>query len=142
KNPQDEQDFEHLATSELHRVDLNGNQRKLLDAAMYLKSSFSPDGRYILTTVLKRPFSYIVRYTSFPQETTVFDVNGKLLKRVNEMPWIEVMTKGFPSVQAGKRSLGGPQDTPASLFFVVALDDGDANVDATYRDELFSWEAP
>src|SRR5690606_3142471 len=142
KNPQDEQDFEHLATSELHGVDLNGNQRKLLDAAMYLKSSFSPDGQYILTTVLKRPFSYIVRYTSFPQETTVYDVNGKLLKRVNELPLIEVMPKGFSSVRAGRRSMGWRQDKPASLFFVEALDGGDANVEATYRDELFSWDAP
>ncbi len=142
KNPQDEQDFENLATSELYWVDLNGIQRKFLGVAMYLQSSFSPDGKYVLVTTLQRPFSYIVRYTSFPQETAVYDVDGNLLKRVNELPLLEVMPKGFSSVRAGRRIMGWRQDKPASLFFVEALDGGDANIESSYRDELFSWDVP
>ncbi len=142
KDPRDEQDFETLATSTLYWVDLAGNQRKFLDRAMYVQTSFSPNGKYVLVTSLKRPFSYIVRYSSFPQETAVYDVQGKFLKKVNELPLLEVMPKGFSSVRTGKRAMGWRQDKPATLFFVEALDEGDANKSATYRDELFEWEVP
>ena len=142
KNPQDEQDFEVLATSELCRVDLAGNQKKLLDKAMYVQASFSPDARYVLVSSLKKPFSYVVPYTSFPQETTVYDLEGNLVKKVNDMPLLEVMPKGFSSVRSGKRAMGWRQDKASTLFFVEALDGGDANKPAPYRDELFVWEAP
>src|SRR5690606_38521026 len=103
KDPRDEQDFETLATSMLYWVDLSGNQTKYLDKAMYAQASFSPDGRYVLVSSLKRPFSYIVRYSSFPQETTVYDMQGNLVKKVNELPLVEAMPKGFSSVRTGKR---------------------------------------
>lgn len=142
KDPRDEQDFETLATSMLYWVDLSGNQTKYLDKAMYAQASFSPDGRYVLVSSLKRPFSYIVRYSSFPQETTVYDMQGNLVKKVNELPLVEAMPKGFSSVRTGKRAMGWRQDKPATLFFVEALDEGDANKAADYRDELFEWETP
>jgi dipeptidyl aminopeptidase/acylaminoacyl peptidase len=142
KNPQDEQDFESLATSELYWVDLDGLQQKFSDAAMYLSSSFSPDGQYVLVTTMLRPFSYIVRYTSFPRETAVYDLHGNLIKKVNELPLVEVMPKGFSSVREGKRIMGWRQDKPATLFYVEAVDGGDAQSKAEFRDELFSWDVP
>ena len=38
--------------------------------------------------------------------------------------------------------MGWRQDMPASLYFVEALDGGDAQQEAEYRDELFTWDAP
>ncbi|WP_237249541.1 S9 family peptidase [Sphingobacterium faecale] len=142
KNPQDEQDFETLATSELFWINLNGEERKFLSAGMYTQSSLSPDEKYVLVSQLKKPFSYLVGYNSFPQETFVYSVDGALVKKVNETPLLEIMPKGFSSVRTGKRSLAWRLDKPASLYFVQALDGGDANKESALRDELFVWDFP
>lgn len=142
KNPQDEKAFETLVGSELAWIDLNGQIEKFQSSAMHYHSSFSPDGQYVLITTLKRPFSYIVPYRSFPQETSVYDLKGNLVKQVNETPLIEVMPKGFSSVRTGKRSISWRSDQPATLYYVEALDGGNANEPAEFRDELFTWEAP
>ena len=142
KNPQDEANFELLAQSELYLVDLDGQEDKLLEKAIYSQYAVSPDGKYILTNTIKRPFSYIVSWYSFPQETAVYDLKGNLVKIVNEVPLYEVQPKGFSSTRKGKRILQWRADRPASLSYVEALDEGDATRTASYRDELFSWDAP
>ena len=142
KNPHDEQNFQTLATAELYWIDLNGSQTKFLAKDMYTQSSLSPDGKYVLVSKLKRPFSYVVSYSSFPQETTVYDTRGNLIQVVNETPLIEVRPKGFSSTRAGKRMLSWRADKPSTLFFVQALDQGDATKQAEYRDEVFTWEFP
>lgn len=126
KNPQDEANFETLTQAEVFITDLNGNQSKFLGSAIYSQLSFSPDGNYLLTSIIKRPFSYVVPLNSFPQESVVYDLKGSRIKVVNEVPLIEIMPKGFSSVRKGKRSLHWRTDKPASLAFVQALDEGDA----------------
>jgi len=142
KNPQDEQDFESLATAELFWLDLNGKESKFLNAGMYTQASLSPDGKYALVSQLKKPFSYVVSYNSFPQETNVYDINGNLIQKVNETPLMEVMPKGFSSTRAGRRMLNWRTDKPSTLFFVEALDGGDANKPVEFRDELLTLEYP
>jgi len=142
KNPQDEANFETLAQSELYSIDLNGQQTKLLGKAIYNQTSFSPDGQYLMVTTIKRPFSYIVPLYSFPQETAVYDMQGKLVKVVNEVPLNEIQPKGFSSTRKGKRSMSWRADRPATLAYVEALDEGDASKKVEFRDELFSWDAP
>lgn len=142
KNPQDERDFENLATAALYWLDLAGKETKFLNAAMYTQASLSPDGKYVLVSQLKKPFSYVVSYDSFPQETNVYDKEGKLIQKVNETPLMEIMPKGFSSTRPGKRMLSWRADKPSTLFFVQALDGGDANKPVDFRDELFTWEFP
>src|SRR5690606_25941239 len=142
KNPQDEANFETLAQSELYRVEVNGQQTKILDKAIYAQYAFSPDGQYLLTTTIKRPFSYVVSLRSFPQQTAVYDLTGNLVKVVNEVPLNEIQPKGFSSTRTGKRNMYWRGDRPASLYYVEALDGGDATQPAEYRDELSSWDAP
>ncbi|GHE41276.1 alpha/beta hydrolase family protein [Sphingobacterium griseoflavum] len=143
KTPQDESNFETLTKAELYAIDLNGQQTKVHDAGIYSQRSFSPDGKYLLLTMVKRPFSYVVPYYNFPQETIVFDVEARQkVKTVNETPLIEVQPKGFSSTRAGKRGLNWRDDKPATLMYVEALDGGDASKKAPFRDELFSWDVP
>ena len=142
KNPQDEANFETLITSEIYSVDLNGQETKWKDADLYIGQSLSPNGEAVLLTVLKKPFSYLVPYYSFPQETTVFDLHGTLVKKVNDVPLQEIAPKGFSSTRKGKRSMSWRGDLPATLSFVEALDEGDASKQVAFRDELFNWEYP
>ena len=142
QNPQDEKDFESLASAELYWLDVDGKQTKFLEKGMYTQASISPDGKYVLVSNLKKPFSYVVSYRSFPQETKVYDIQGTLIQTVNETPLIEIQPKGFSSTRTGKRNLSWRADKASTLFFVEALDGGDANKAAEFRDELFTWEYP
>jgi dipeptidyl aminopeptidase/acylaminoacyl peptidase len=142
KNPQDEKNFEILTASEVYNVDLNGTLKKVKEQDMYSGLSLSPDGNYLMTTTLKKPFSYVVPLNRFPMTTTVYDINGKTIKVVNEVPLNEIMPKGFSSVRTGKRDMGWRSDKPATLVYTEALDGGDQSKTAEYRDEIFTWEAP
>ncbi len=142
KNKTDEANFENIVTSELYKIDLKGNKTLFKKGDMFVGETFSPDGNYIMLTVLEKPFSYIVPLNRFPMKTIVYDANGKEIKVVNESPINEIMPKGFMAVKTGKRSLSWRADQPASLFFVEALDGGDPANKVEFRDELFTWEAP
>lgn len=142
KNPQDEKNFETLTASEIYNVDLAGNLKKLKDQDMYAGLSFSPDGNYLLTTIIKKPFSYIVPLSRFPSTTVVYDMKGNTVKTVNDVPLNEIMPKGFSSVRTGKREMEWRSDAPATLTYAEALDGGDQSKTAEFRDEIFTWEAP
>lgn len=95
KTPNDEFNFEQLARSEIKKLSINGEITDFLDADMYRGISFSPDGNYIMVTKIKRPFSYLVTYSRFPSESNIYDVNGKFVKTVNNVPLDEVRPKGL-----------------------------------------------
>ena len=142
KNKYDEQNFENITSSDLYKVSLNGKVVKWLSTDMYNKIDFSPDGKYVLVSSLKKPFSYIVPYYRFPSKTVIYSRNGKKIEVVSDVPLIEDLPKGFMSVRQGRRKLRWRNDKPASLVFVKALDEGDAEKKVTYRDELFQIEPP
>ncbi len=142
KNRRDEQNFETLIRSELHILDIDGGSRKFMNPALYVGESISPDGMYVMVTTIERPYSYVVPMNRFPQKSIVYDMDGKLVKVVNEVPLIEVTPKGFSASREGKRSMSWRADKPATLFYVEALDGGDPANKVDFRDELFQWEAP
>lgn len=142
KNKIDESNFENLVTSELYKVSLSGKVDFFKGSDLYVSESFSPDGNYLMLTTLQKPFSYIVPLSRFPQKSVVCDLTGKEIKVVNEVPLNEVIPKGFSSVRKGKRNMSWRSDTPASLSYVVALDEGDQAKKSDFRDELFTWSAP
>ncbi len=142
KNHTDEINFETLAASELYRVTLAGKAELFKPAAMYSDESVSPDGGYVLVETLQKPFSYIVPFSRFPQKSVVYDMGGREIKVVNEVPLNEVMPKGFSSVRKGKRDMDWRDDKPSVLYYAEALDGGDQAVKAEFRDEVFLWDAP
>ncbi len=142
KTPQDEANFETLATSTIYKIGVDGSKQELLKPDLYIGQSFSPDGNFLMVTTVERPFSYIVPVNRFPMTTKIYDSNGKFLKTVNEIPLNEIMPKGFSSVRTGKRNMAWRNDKPAVLYFVEALDGGDQSKNAESRDEIFTWESP
>jgi dipeptidyl aminopeptidase/acylaminoacyl peptidase len=142
KNKNDEANFDALVTSELYKITLSGTLELFKSAAIYAGESFSPDGNYVMLTTIQKPYSYIVPMSRFPQKSIVYDVSGKEIKVVNEVPLTEIMPKGFSSVRKGKRSMNWRADKPASLVYVEALDEGDQAKKVDYRDEIFQWNAP
>lgn len=142
KNASDEINFITLTTSELHTIDLNGKAELFKGEDMYAGESFSADGKYSLVTTLRKPFTYVVPLNRFPQLSVVYDLAGNEVKTVNDVPLSEVLPKGFMAVRKGKRGLSWRPDQPATLYFVEALDGGDPQAKAEYRDALYQWKAP
>ncbi len=142
KNPNDEYNFEQLARSSLEKVNLDGSSSQWKDAAMYSSISFSPDGNYLMVNTLKKPFSYLVPYYRFPSETMVYDQSGQRIALVNDEPLTEDLPIGRMAVQKGKRSMNWRDDAPSTLFYVEALDEGDPDNEAEFRDEIFLLKTP
>ena len=142
KNQNDEINFENIITSELYKVSLNGTATLFKEAAMYAGERISPDGNYIMLTTIQKPFSYVVPLYRFPSKTVVYDARGKEIKTVNEVPLNEIIPKGFMAVRKGKREMAWRNDKPATLSYVVALDEGDPANKVDFRDEVFLWNAP
>ncbi len=142
KNQLDEENFEKMATSELWKFDLSGKAVKWMNAGLYTRESFSPDGNYVLVNTLSKPFSYSVPWSRFAMKTEVYDLSGKMTQMIESRPVLDKLPKGFMAVEANKRSISWRADEPATLTYVVALDGGDPEVKVDYRDEVFTWKAP
>jgi dipeptidyl aminopeptidase/acylaminoacyl peptidase len=141
-NAHDEALFEHLVTTQLVRVDLDGQVAQLGEQMLVRDASPSPDGRYLLVEASHRPFSYLVPGSRFPNRITVLDLDGNLVKEIVDLPLAENVPTAFGSVPTGIRSIGWRADEPATLYWVEALDGGDAHAEADERDRVFTLDAP
>jgi dipeptidyl aminopeptidase/acylaminoacyl peptidase len=142
KTPNDEFNFEQLASSEIKKVSIAGEIADFLPTDMYEDISFSPDGYYVMITKIKRPFSYLVTYARFPSESNIYDSNAKLIQMVNQVPIDEVRPTGFMATRTGKRNMSWRGDKPATLVWVEALDNGDPEVKVEFRDAVYQLNTP
>ena len=142
KNKNDEHNFEQLALSDIYKISTDGSKAKWLGSGMYRNIRISPDGNYVMVTTVEKPFSYLVPYYRFPSSTTIYTNDAKKVETVLEVPLIEDLPKGFMAVRKGRRNLAWRGDKAASLIYVEALDEGDPENEADYRDEVFQLEAP
>lgn len=142
QNPQDAFNLEQLIISRLETTDLEGNSKTYMPEDMYGGISPSPDGRYLLISVIKKPFSYAVPLSRFPMDYIVADQKGRKIQTIASIPLQEELPKGFMAVRQGRRNIGWRSDKEASIYWAEALDKGDPAVQTTERDEIFEWAAP
>lgn len=142
KNENDARLFEHYVRSQLALLDLNGNATVLSTPDLFTSVSPSPNGQYLLTQRIERPFSYLVPAFYFPKQIEVRDLSGKLVHTVAQLPLTEGLPVGNDAVTTGVREIEWRSDAPASLVWVEALDGGDPNKAATHRDALYLQAAP
>lgn len=141
-NPHDEALFAHYFTATLTRLSLDGEARALGEPGLILDATPSPDGRYILQTRVKAPFSYVVPARLFPTEIVVTDTNGNPVHQVADLPLRDDIPTRFDSVAPGPRAVQWRADAPATLVWVEAQDGGDATREADVRDRVFMLDAP
>lgn len=142
KNETDARNFEILATSELYIVDIEGKSNLYKESDLFKFISVSPDGEYVMLNIMKKPFSFTVPYSRFASTSFVCKLSGEFVKIIAEIPLNETLPKGAMSVRKGMREISWRADVPATLSFVVALDDGNPALKVDFRDELFVWDAP
>lgn len=141
KSPNDEKLFEYYATSQLVKVSLEGKVSNIGTPAMHASAEASPDGRFILTERIHKPFSYQFPHYRFPKKVEVIDAaSGRPVHLVAEIP----LQNDLPvqGVAVGPRSVGWIPTESATLVWAEALDGGDPRAKADHRDKLMKLSAP
>ncbi|EDX86353.1 peptidase, S9A/B/C family, catalytic domain protein [Synechococcus sp. PCC 7335] len=146
ENVHDEALLEYYLTSSIAKISLTGEQTPLVDPDLYTGFSPSPDGQWLKIVKVKRPFSYQVPLARFPREASIVSLQADALKQtayvISDLPLAEEIPINFDSVRAGRRTSGWRADKPATIYWVEALDDGDAQVESEYRDAVYTLSAP
>ena len=141
-NVGDEALFDYYFTSQPTVVSLNGRARSVGQPGVILGVSTSPDGRYILQTRVKKPYSYVVPASLFPSDVIVTDMNGREVHRVADLPLRDNVPTPFDAVAPGPRAVQWRADTDATLVWAEAQDGGDPRNAAEVRDRVFMLRAP
>jgi dipeptidyl aminopeptidase/acylaminoacyl peptidase len=139
--PQDEIEFEYYATAELARVDLAGTVTPLGVRGLFSVTP-SPDASHFVVISVRRPFSYALPYSRFPQRVEIFDAAGRSVRIVADLPLADDIPTEFNSVRRGPRNVAWRDDAPATLAWLEARDGGDAARESRIRDELLMLPAP
>ncbi len=139
-SPYDEKLFEHYTIGQFMLFDLDGTSKTIGEPAIYSGVSISPDGKHLLITKTRKPFSYLLTYRSFPQSIEVWNLDGKLEYQVADVPMAENIP--IQGVRTGRRSVRWKTGADATLMWAEALDGGDPNQEADFRDKLMTLAAP
>lgn len=142
KNPYDENAFEYYFSAQLKIVDFNGRTVDFGPKGIIRNFDYSPDGQYVLLSMITRPYSYTVPINLFPYTTSLLSKQGVLVKKLADSPLADNLPSGFDAVLKGQREFGWRSDKPATLYWVEALDNGNPGQQATVRDVLYMQAAP
>jgi dipeptidyl aminopeptidase/acylaminoacyl peptidase len=142
KDADDKALFDYYFTSQLARIDMDGTVSRIGIPQIYWYTSPSPSGQYLLVQTIHRPYSYRVPATRFPRKVEVWDIAGRVVHGLANLPLQEEVPMAFGSVPTGPRGVTWRADREATLVWVEALDDGDARKEAEFRDRVFQLDAP
>jgi len=140
KSPNDENLFEYYATSQIAIVSVDGKVKTIGEPAIFDTAEVSPDGKYILTSRIKRPFSYLFPFNRFPKDAEVWDMSGKTIYKVASSPLQDnIPVQGVPT---GPRGIDWIPTEAATLVWAEALDGGNPKTKVAQRDKLVKIAAP
>ncbi|KAM3323666.1 putative glutamyl endopeptidase, chloroplastic isoform X1 [Capsicum chacoense] len=138
KDEYDEDLFEYYATTQLVLASLDGEMKPFGPPAIYTSMDPSPDETYILITSTHRPFSFVVPCGRFPKKVEVWKANGEFVRELCDLPLAEDIPIAFNSVRKGMRSINWRADKPSTLYWVETQDGGDAKVEVSPRDIIYT----
>jgi len=141
KSPFDENLFAFYATAQLV-INNKGIETKIAAPALYKSVSPSPDKRYMLTEIIKPPFSYSVPAGGFASTLFITDLKGIKVKDVMEVPSAETAPSGNDNVQPIARGHEWRDNSPATLIWCEPLDSGLIKNKMDYHDAVYAWDAP
>lgn len=141
-SPEDEALFEHYFTSQVVLIGLDGSRTAIGTPGIRSNVDPSPDGRFLLVNTIHRPYSYLVPLSRFPTLMEVWDLGGRVVRRIADRPLQERVPTSFDAVSTGPRGLGWRDDAPATLVWTEALDGGDPRSEASLRDQVVTLAAP
>ena len=142
KNSHDEELFDHYSAAQVRVVSRDGTDRSIGNPGCICHAEPSPGGKYLLVEVIHEPYSYLVPYFRFPVRVEIWDMNGRLIKQLADLPLADDVPTAFDGVPRGPRSYGWRADQDATVYWVEAQDDGDPTREAEVRDCVFVLSEP
>ena len=139
-NSHDEALFEYYASSQLAFVDAATGRRSLVGRPGIVSGTTSPDGQYVLMSRVKRPFSRLLTWGSFPRDVEVWNRRGEKVRTLADVPMAD--TVPINGVITGPRAHRWAPRDAAALIWVEALDKGDIRNKVPHRDRILSLNAP
>jgi len=140
-NAHDEALFDFYATSRIVLVDArSGGCARTAARGVFTSVTPSPDGRYLLTSRVHHPYSYLFPYERFPALTEVLDMRGAHVATIADRPLADRIPAD--GVAAGPRDVEWKPSAPATLAWAEALDGGDPRAKAAQRDRIVTLAAP
>lgn len=142
-NTADEALFDYYFAGTLTRVGIDGTAPAVIKpAGMYRSFSVSPNGRYLLTERLKRPYSYLLPAYFFPTEIAVSGIDGQAVRTIVDRPLADDLPVDFDATVKGPREVEWRSDAPATLVWAEAQDGGDPKANVPFHDRLYMQAAP
>ncbi|MBA4120950.1 MAG: prolyl oligopeptidase family serine peptidase [Acidobacteria bacterium] len=140
RSPNDESLFEYYATSQLAVVSVDGKIKEIGQPAIFDTATISPDGNFIVTSRVQRPFSYLLPASDFPQEVEIWNKDGKSIYKVASVP----LQDNIPvdGVTTAPRNYGWIPTESATLVWAEALNGGNPKAKVEFRDKLMKIAAP
>jgi len=145
KNQHDEELFDYYLTAQLAEIDISKSTFTETDwnqPALYRNFSYSPDGQYVLTETVEKPYSYLLPAYYFPYRVQIWNNAGALIKDLYSAPLADDVPIDFDAVPRGSRGHHWRNDKPATLYWIEAQDDGDPANEVPHRDFIYTLEAP
>ncbi len=137
----DEELFEHHATAQLARIDLERATLTLLgEPDLIASSEASPDGRWVLVSRIARPFSRLHTVSGFAHEVEAWELASGRRVPVASQPIAENVP--IEGVRTGPRAVQWSAHGDARLVWAEALDGGDPRAAAEHRDRWMELDAP
>src|SRR5690606_32469768 len=141
KSPYDEDLFAFYATSQLVE-NKGGRETKIGPPALHQYASISPDRKYYIIDIIRRPFSYLVPVSGFPSTISIIDRQGRTVRVLAELPSTEKSPTGFDNVQDVPRGFSWRADEPATVVWAKPLDGGLIATDVQHHDVVMQLRAP
>ncbi|XP_078438611.1 prolyl oligopeptidase family protein [Wolffia australiana] len=130
--------FDYYATSQLVLVSLDGVVKPVGPPAIYTSIDPSPDQKFILVSQIHRPYSFTVPCGRFPKKVDLWTADGKFVREICDLPLAEDIPITSNSVRKGKRSINWRPDKPSTIYWVETQDGGDAKVEVSPRDIVYT----
>ncbi|KAK2418823.1 putative glutamyl endopeptidase, chloroplastic [Trifolium repens] len=141
KDEYDEDLFDYYAASQLVLASLDGTTKDFGPPAVYTSIDPSPDEKYIMIDSMHRPYSFTVPCGRFPKKVELWSADGKFIRELCDLPLAEDIPITSNSVRKGMRSINWRADKPSTLYWVETQDGGDAKVEVSPRDIVYSQPA-
>lgn len=142
RTPHDADMLDWQLRTQLAVVSLDGQVRRFGPVMTISKVQSSPDGKWVLTTQIKRPYSYQLPLERFGQLIEVWNINGKKLKTIADIPLRERLPGAGDAVQSGPRNFAWRNDQPATLYWLEAQGGGDPDANVKVHDILVQQGMP
>ncbi|MEL6668052.1 MAG: prolyl oligopeptidase family serine peptidase [Bacteroidota bacterium] len=143
KNRHDEALFRYYASCQMYWHDLGQDIEKAwAEPGLIDRLTPSPNGEYALMIYIEEPFSYRVPYEKFPDRVVIVNKSGDLVRTICRRSAADNLPPAFGAVINEPRRFSWRADSPATLYWVQALDGGDPRQEVEFRDQLYKLDAP